>query len=198
MSDFSTDIEEARHGDAGALRRLYDDYFPAIRARIQRHLNLTLRRHYDTLDLSQSVFLELVRDLPRFRDLGEKSFRNWLSIKAVNKVRMKFRKHLRPGGLRREITMHDGAAEALRESLGVSSPVLTALRTEEVEGIRTALGSLNGKYRRVLLLRGGQQLPYSDVAEQMTLPSADAAKKLYARALLRLRSAWKNHSRTPS
>ena len=68
-----------------------------VMATIRRRLLPPLRRRYDTMDLSQSVFREVLRDLPRFEDRGEPAFVRWLAIKSENKTRSFPRAAMHPG-----------------------------------------------------------------------------------------------------
>jgi RNA polymerase sigma factor (sigma-70 family) len=187
--DFSDLIRRAREGDGEALSLLYEEHVSRVLAAIRSRLSAPLRRKYDTLDLGHSVYLEVLRDLPGFEDRGETAFRSWLSIKAESKVREKFRKDLFPAGGRREVTLLPG--DTLRPSPEEASPLSCASRNEKERGVRRALDALDARHREVLRLRNEDVLTFAEVAGWMDLPSAEAARKLYARALLRLRRKMK-------
>ena len=110
--DFSELLEEAKRGRQHAFSELHRRYQFKVLARVRDRLTPSLRRRYDTLDLSQSVFLEVLRDLPDFENRGERAFRNWLYIKAENKVRTKLRRQLGREGARRETTL-EGTSDVL-------------------------------------------------------------------------------------
>jgi RNA polymerase sigma-70 factor, ECF subfamily len=69
--------------DAAEWRRLQDIYQPLIRAWLARVPALCDEAH----DLTQEVFLVVIRELPRFERLREGSFRTWLRRVTVNRVR---------------------------------------------------------------------------------------------------------------
>jgi RNA polymerase sigma-70 factor (ECF subfamily) len=80
--------------DAAEWQRLQDIYEPLIRVWLARVPGLGDEAH----DLTQEVFLVVIRELPRFERLREGSFRTWLRRVTVNRVRTfsKQRRH-RPG-----------------------------------------------------------------------------------------------------
>ena len=59
---FETILQGARDGDAAAVEALHRRFAPAVLARIRSRLTPALRRWYDTADIGQSVFLEVLRD----------------------------------------------------------------------------------------------------------------------------------------
>jgi RNA polymerase sigma-70 factor (ECF subfamily) len=69
--------------DAAEWRRLQEIYQPLIRAWLARVPALGDEAH----DLTQEVFLVVIRELPRFERLREGSFRTWLRRVTVNRVR---------------------------------------------------------------------------------------------------------------
>jgi RNA polymerase sigma-70 factor (ECF subfamily) len=73
--------------------RLQDIYLPLIRKWLGRIPGLG----DETDDLTQDVFLVVIRELPRFERQREGSFRAWLRQIAVNKARSsRKRRHRRP------------------------------------------------------------------------------------------------------
>jgi RNA polymerase sigma factor (sigma-70 family) len=186
---FTSLIQDAKQGDPVALSRLYSEYVAGVLPEVSGRLRGTLRRGYDTLDLGHSVFLEILRDLPHFEDRGEAAFRNWVAIKARSKIRGKLRKILRSQGGRREVTFAPGmVAGPFAKEPG---PLSRTMRDEEDARLFGALETLKTSHRMVLLLRNEDALAFAEVARCLGLPSADAARKLYARALVSLRNQWR-------
>jgi RNA polymerase sigma factor (sigma-70 family) len=185
--EFAGLIDAAKRGDQTALSRLYNEYLTDVLPVVRRRLRGSLRREFDTLDIGHSVFIEVLRDLPRFEVRGEPAFRRWLSIKVENLIHTKFRKRLRKG-LRREVTIQTGIAPG--EFSGEPGPLSHTIRDEEDTRLYASLEMLDEHYRRALLLRDEESLSFAEIAAWMNLPSPDAARKLYARALLRLRLLW--------
>ena len=80
--------------------RLQEIYLPLIRRWLGRVPGLG----DETADLSQEVFLVVVRELPRFQRRREGSFRAWLRKVTVNKVRTHLRQRNRRAGARQDLT----------------------------------------------------------------------------------------------
>lgn len=181
-------IRDAKAGRPPALAELHRRYASPVLARVRQRLTPTLRRHYDTLDLTQSVFKDVLEDLPRFVDRGERAFRNWLYTRAENKVRMKLRRQLDGKGRRRERTVTNGAVLVARDE----GPSTIAGGREDHARLETALTSMEAPEREILLLRVRERLSYAEIAGRLALRSPDAARMRYARALAALRSRWKS------
>jgi RNA polymerase sigma factor (sigma-70 family) len=184
MSGFSEDLKQARAGDAEALCRLLETQGRSLSWQLRGHMNPALRQRYDTTDLRQSVILEVLKSLAGVEDRGEEAFRGWLAIKARNKVRAKFRRLLGPTGTLREQAWSSAPPHVEDPN---SRPLDEALRNEDGENVRSALRSLEPRYREVVRLRVEEGLSHAEVATWMDLPSPDAARKLCARALVQLR-----------
>jgi RNA polymerase sigma-70 factor (ECF subfamily) len=182
---FEAILEGARAGDPAAVEELHRRFAPAVFARVRSRQPLALRRWYDTADIGQSVFLEVLRDLPRFEDRGEQAFRHWLYVKAENKVRMKLRKDVGPGKRRWQAPL-----EAYDATARGDGPVTAASAREERARLERALKALEPAQRNLIQLRTRDGLSYADMAERLALPSSDAARVRYARALLALREQW--------
>ena len=185
-TEFTRMLEAAKSGRADAVATIYDRYGGAVMAVVRRRLRGGVRRRYDTMDLAHSVFAEVLRDLPRVKDLGEDAFRHWLYIKAENKVRAKLRRHFDRHGARRETSL--GTRDKTAGSS--ASPLAQAAGAEETTLVRDALASLDKTSRSIVELRHGQGKSFREIAQELGLPSEDAARKRYARCLTRLRDRW--------
>jgi RNA polymerase sigma-70 factor, ECF subfamily len=86
--------------DAPDWGRLQEIYLPLIRRWLGRVPGLG----DETGDLSQEVFLVVVRELPGFQRRREGSFRAWLRKVTVNKVRAHFRQRDRRPVARADLT----------------------------------------------------------------------------------------------
>jgi RNA polymerase sigma factor (sigma-70 family) len=69
------------------------------------------------------------------------------------------------------------------------SPVDWASNAEEVQALRTAMDALPEDEREAIVLHDFHELEFAQVAKVLKRPSADAARKLHARALARLRKS---------
>jgi len=186
VNEFSELLAAARGGDEKALARLYEKYGGPVAGAVRKRLRQPLRRRFDTLDLAHSVFAEVIRDLPRFKDRGEVAFRHWLYIKVESKVTSKLRKHLGRRGERREQRL--GTVDA--RPGGEDTPSVAAAALEEAERVRDVFESLDEDKRRLMQMRLDDGLSFAEIAARLGLPSADAARKRYARCLATLRAKW--------
>jgi RNA polymerase sigma factor (sigma-70 family) len=180
---FTRTLAAARLGDHEASAALCNAYAGRILSAVRRRLHPELRRKLDSTDIVQSVFAELLRDLPRFDDRGEVAFRHWLYLKAENKVRAKLRRYLGAGGVRVERSLDD-----VQELDGRDTGPAAMLANRERSAFARALrAELDEGARRIVLARVEDELSFAEIAERFALPSADAARKRYARAIETLR-----------
>ena len=180
---FSALLRRAQHGDREAGEELYGRFGRYVLATVRRRLLPPLRSRYDSMDLSQSVFAEVLRDLPRFEDRGEPAFMKWLSIKSENKVREKLRKTLGRNGDRQEADL-DLVADPTAPG---ASPASLADARERAERVSERLGELDPTLREIMRLRWEEELLFEEIAVRLGLASAEAVRKRYARTLVRLR-----------
>lgn len=181
-------LTAARAGDEEALEAIHRRFAPAVLARVRSRLPSDLRRLYDTADIAQSVFAEVLRDLQRFEDRGELRFRHWLYRKAESGVWAKLRREFGARGQRRQVLLGDDARASLPAR--DTTPSAAASVREERARVTRALEQLAPSQRSVIHLRTHEGLAFADIAARLGLPTADAARVRYARALLELRKRW--------
>lgn len=187
MSEFDALIDRAACGDAEAQGDLYRRYAGTVNARIRRRLTPVLRRYFDTGDLSHSVFGEVLREIRRFDNRGERAFLSWVLLKAESKIHQKYRKVLGARGRRHQPLLDAAVSDSVYD--GRPGPCERAETSDDVASLARRIAALDPIDAEVLRLHGGEQLPFDVVAARVGLPSADAARKRYARALVRLRGA---------
>jgi RNA polymerase sigma-70 factor (ECF subfamily) len=154
---------------------------------VRRRLPPALRRRADSMDVAQSVFEDVLRDLPRFEERGEEAFRHWLYLKTENKIRDAWRRKLGPDGRPREDAMGSNDAEPAARGPG---PATEAGEIDEAVRLRRAVAELQPAQREIVTLRDEAGLGFAAIAERLGLPGADAARMRYARALVALRKNW--------
>ncbi len=142
----------------------------------------------DTGDLVQSVFREVIRDIGSLRSRDPVGVRNWIRVKAENKVREALRRHLGAGGRRRTTR---ASTEVVEGRVDPTPGIATHLDAEAAAArVRFVLGCLPEAQALVVRLRDFEGLPYGEIARRMGLPTADAARMRHARALIALRQRW--------
>lgn len=183
--------ESGGPGDgAGAARG--DDAMRALRADIARQLAgrvpKDLRARIDVSDVVQEAVLDALRGLERFEERDPGAMRRWLAAVAENRLRMTVRAH-REASKRssaREMRLDASRTSAPRAiAVSQTSPSQAALRGEERDRVRRAIGALSPAHREVIervRLRGDSIAEASAAMGR----SENAVKKLLARALLDL------------
>jgi DNA-directed RNA polymerase specialized sigma24 family protein len=184
-AEFPALFAKARLGDRDAIALLYERYGTAILSAVRRGLSPELRRKYDSMDLAHSVFADVIRTLPRLEDRGEGAFVRLLTIKAQNKVKTKLRRHVGANGARRE---HRLATHFDRAAPPAEAAARAAVFDDDAK-LRRLIAGLDDVSREVLRRRGDKE-PFARIAADLQLPSADAARKKYARVILELRRRW--------
>ena len=185
-------LEQARsNGQArGQLLEHYRGYLTLL-ARLE--IGRRLRGKVDAADLVQEAFLEAHRSFPRFAGQTEAEFLSWLRQILAHRLAKLLRRYLgtqrRDVRLERELTVEiDRSSRLLDRGLMAlsSSPSRQARRREQAALLAEALRRLPEDYREVLILRHLEEQSFPEVARRLGR-SVEAVKKLWARAVPRLR-----------
>jgi RNA polymerase sigma-70 factor (ECF subfamily) len=180
----------ARAGSREALGQLLE----ACRAYLLRVANegvaADIQAKGGASDLVQETFLEAQRDFARFQGNTEAELLAWLRCLLLNNV-SNFARHYRATGKRevgREVQLNRGDSSKAREPAFVAnmpSPSMEAMAHEKAEAVARALERLPEDYRRVITLRNQERRDFDDIGRLMER-SADAARRLWSRAIERL------------
>ncbi|HYJ78242.1 MAG TPA: sigma-70 family RNA polymerase sigma factor [Longimicrobiaceae bacterium] len=160
-------VRQARDGDAGAVRVLYQRHSQRVYAVVRRMAG------DDTLaeDWAQEAWLRAIRALPAFR--GDSQFSTWLHRIAVNSALHGRRSRERKAG--RETMMDDGLAA--RPATG---DALLRLRLER------AMDRLPEGMRRVLVLHDVEGFTHEEIGELLGINPGTCKSQLFkARAKMR-------------
>jgi len=187
---FSDVMARARRGDADAVAAIFSCYHGSVRAAVRQRLPAGLRSKYDTADVAQSVFTDLIRGLPRIEDLGERAFLRLLTRRVENKVRDKMRRHLGAGGRRAEKRLETDDDRLARDD----DAARTLDSLDELAKMRRQLDGLDVTSLRVLQ-QHVEGRTFSEIAEALELSSADAARKRHERTVAALRRRWASAAR---
>jgi RNA polymerase sigma-70 factor (ECF subfamily) len=188
-------IPLARSGSVEALGQLLDAYRNYLKLLAGLHIDRCLQGKVDPSDLVQETFLEAHRDFGQFRGVTEKELIGWLRQILVSNFANLVR-HYR-GTRRRDIRLERELALEMEHSFAVLdrglfarevSPSQQAARREQAVLLADALSRLPEDYRRAIILRHLEALSFAEVADRMGR-SVDSVKKLWARALARLRDS---------
>lgn len=182
----NTLIERAQDGDEAAIAALCRRYEDAIRRRIYRRLPQRLRRRISVSDVVQETLITAIQRLREGGWTHDGSFRAWIGKIADNKALQVTRFHL--GTAKRamgaEVSQPDRPDTAAFGG-GGESPSDLAMRAESHQQIDSGLSELTEDHRLVINLVHRHGCTLVEAGERMGR-SADAARKLYARAIAAL------------
>jgi RNA polymerase sigma-70 factor (ECF subfamily) len=188
-------LRQAADGDPGAREGLLTRHRDRLRKMIAWRLDRRLAARVDPSDVVQEVLLEASGKMDRYLRERPLPFFPWLRALAGERLVALHRRHVRAQGrsVRREepglLNLPDESAAELADRLVTSAtnPMQRALRQEQRERVRQALGRLSERDREVLVLRNLEQLSVADTAEVLGI-SEGAVKVRHLRALERLRT----------
>jgi RNA polymerase sigma-70 factor, ECF subfamily len=175
-----------RAGDEAAARLLFDRHLPALRAKARSRLPAALRGKVAESDVIQEAWLAAFLDLGRFEDRGDGSFAAWLRRILERKVLDEVRRHLDAAkrDAQRQVRLAT-QAERIAAAEGQPSPSAEVMDAEEAARVRAIVASMPEDYAMVMRLVHEEGLSLGDAGVRMGR-SADAVRKLYRRALVRL------------
>jgi RNA polymerase sigma-70 factor (ECF subfamily) len=198
-----SDSAAASQGLPDLPRQAYD---PALGRRLEAHrdhltvlarmqIGRRLQGKVDPADVVQETFLHAVRDFPHFRGASARELAGWLRQILAARLADQVRRYCGTQGrdVRLEQTLQaelDQSSQVLDQGLAapLSSPSQQAVRHEQATWLAEALERLPQAYRDVLVLHDLEGWDFPEVARRMGR-SVEAVKKLWARALARLRRA---------
>jgi RNA polymerase sigma-70 factor, ECF subfamily len=165
---------------APALER----HLPALRAKARARLPKALRGKVAESDVIQDAWLAAFLDVGKFEDRGDGSFGKWLRGILEHKIAHEIDRYVAAGkrDVRREQRMRTGSVDGFGATPDQPSPSEEAVSAEEQEVLRAAVASLPDDHATVVRLVHIEGLTLVDAGARMGR-SADAARKLYGRAL---------------
>ena len=168
----------------------YRGYLTVL-ARMQ--IGRRLQGKVDPSDMVQETFLHAVRDFAQFRGTSDQELAAWLRQLLAARLADLVRRYCGTQGrdVRLEQALQvelDQSSQALDRGLvsRLSSPSQQAARHEQATWLAQALERLPTAYHDVLVLHHLQECDFPEVARRLGR-SVEAVKKLWARALARLR-----------
>jgi RNA polymerase sigma-70 factor, ECF subfamily len=188
---------QARAGEPLALGKLLELYrsYLSLLARLQ--IGRRLQGKVDAADLVQDTFLGAHQGWGRFRGTTEGELLSWLRRILAARTADLMRHYL--GSQRRDVRLERELAAELEQSsqdldggllAKEDSPSKQVARREQGVILADALALLPEDYREVLILRHLEGLTFPEVAQRLGR-TLDAVKKVWTRALVRLRRSLK-------
>jgi RNA polymerase sigma-70 factor (ECF subfamily) len=191
-------LAAARAGSREALGRALEDCRRYLLVIAERQLEPDLRAKGGASDLVQETFLEAQRDFARFHGSSPDELRAWLRqvlLHNVGAFTYRFRGTAKRS-VGREVALPAGDSSAgLEPDLAGSTltPSGVAMEHEQALALRRALEKLPEDYRRVVVLRFEEGRSFEEIG-RLTGRSPDAARKVWSRAMERLRQEWEGQS----
>jgi RNA polymerase sigma-70 factor (ECF subfamily) len=179
-------------GDAEGLGRLLEISQPYLLLLATAGLPARLQAKLSPADLVQETFLEAYRDFAAFRGRTGAELLGWLRQMLLNNLTSAVRRYqAQCRDVAREQPLEGcfWAGEVRQDGdplADTPTPFSKAVAQEEHALLRTAVERLPGHYRQVLWLRHQEGHSFADIGTVLKT-SAEAARKLWTRAVLRLR-----------
>jgi RNA polymerase sigma-70 factor (ECF subfamily) len=171
-------VRLAQQGDAGAFERIYQLHSRKI-------YSLCIRMTCDRTeaeDLTQDVFLQLLRKIDTFR--GESAFSTWLHRMAVNIVLMRFRKKPIADASLDTITSSAEESNTLPKEFG--QPDLQLNGVIDRIALQAAINELPIGYKTMFILHDIQGYNHDEIAEMFGCSVGNSKSQVH-KARLRLR-----------
>jgi RNA polymerase sigma-70 factor (ECF subfamily) len=198
MSDSADDdgrlLAAARAGSREALGRALEDCRRYLLAIAERQLEPDLRAKGGASDLVQETFLEAQRDFGQFQGASSDELRGWLR-QVLNHNLGAFTRRFRTTSKRavaREVGLPVGgrSGEFDDEPAGSTlTPSGVAIEHEQALALRRAIERLPDEYRQVVVFRFEEGRSFEEIG-RLTGRTPDAARKVWCRAMVRLREEW--------
>lgn len=170
-------LDLAQNGDETARSRLLTRYMPILHRWARGRLPSYARDLTETADLVQITLTRALDNLDRFESQGEGAFLGYLRQILLNAVRDEVRRATRRPG-------HDSLPETL--ACRQPSALERAIGRERMERYEASLEQLEERQRQAVVLRLEFGYSHAEIAEALDAPSANAARMVVSRALLRL------------
>lgn len=180
--------------DTAALAERLESARSELTREAVEKMSASLRSKLGASDIVQEAMLDASRRLDQFRGQSEAEWRGWLLAILRNRLRMIHRRFLvagkRQAGLEIPINPnHSSDTGRPNEPVDQSaSPIDKAARRELKARLLEALERLPEKDQHLVRWRHEEQWTFEQIADQLGV-SADAARKRWGRALIRLREA---------
>jgi RNA polymerase sigma-70 factor, ECF subfamily len=193
-ASFKRQLASAREGCPEALGQLLDGCRRYLLLSASRTLESSLRPKDGASDLVQQTFVIAQRAFQSFRGTTLGELLGWLNRILEHRLANQIRhyKQTSKRAVRREIPLDMGDGG---DQFGIvdqrPAPPDNVVSADEQRRVRLAIEQLPDDYKRVLLLRTWQRLPFAEIGEQMQR-STGAAEKLWLRAVERLQSVLRN------
>lgn len=170
-------LGRAQRGDGPALTTLVERFRPRLQRWSTGRIPVRARGVLETDDLVQEVLVRTVRRLDLFEPRSRGEFHSYLRRALQNRIRDELRR----------VEHRPGTAPLFGQEVDAGpSPLEQAIGREQSARYEAALARLKPEDREAIIAKMELQCSYTELAEVLGKPSADAARMSVSRALLRL------------
>ncbi len=181
-------IWKAKAGDHEALGELIDVCHDYLLPVARQFIPLSLKSKYDPADLIQEAALDAHQSIAEFRGDTIQEFHGWLRRILINKsggIRRRF-EGTEKRDIDRELVVFSEELEGLARIVHRPTPSEMAIDVEQRAQLLRCIDRLPVHLKQAIQLRHREGLTFAEIGEQ-TNRSADAARKLWERAVDKLR-----------
>lgn len=180
-------IEPAKRGDAQAMERAMEPFRPFLTMIAGRLIEPVLAAKIDAADLVQETFLAAYQSIANFQGSTEAEWRAWLKVIMINRLANLRRSYLDTQKRGLDRTTPQGALDgSIGRSRNLNTTPSAFVRLKERDqALEHALGLLPEHHRAVVRWHYSDGLSFEAIGSRLGV-SADAARKLWIRALGRL------------
>lgn len=180
-------IDAARGGDGAALGKILEPFRDYLMLMAHERLGPGLATRAGASDIVQETFLAAHRGIQGFRGTTRAEWRAWLEAILVHRIANMRRTYLDTRKrLGEPAAAGGGAGLDVALSGSVASPSRQLRERERDIALEAAIARLPGHYREVIVWHHDQGLTFEAIGRRLGT-SADAARKLWARALICLK-----------
>jgi RNA polymerase sigma-70 factor (ECF subfamily) len=186
-------IAEAKSGSSAALGRLIEGCRNYLLAIAKQELSEGLRAKMGPSDLVQETSLEAFRDFSSFQGEQLEELLGWMRRILLNNASHASRRFEQTGKRNVARELNNGLSSSTTSALPAhgDSPSARLMAIEQREVVDRCLSHLTQDMRSAIILRNREHLSFSEIGLQLGR-SAEAARKLWARAVLRLQEELSN------
>jgi RNA polymerase sigma-70 factor (ECF subfamily) len=183
------ELEEARAGDREVLGRALESCREYLLLVAARGLDADLIAKGGASDLVQDTLLGAYRDFDAFSGRSHDELLAWLRKILQNNLAVHRRRYR--GTRKRQVSLEipigasSGGAALHGLRCDSATPGAAAMRREQSAALIAALERIPEDYRRVVIWYQYERLTFEQIGERLGR-SADAVRKLWSRALIRL------------
>lgn len=186
---FTAEILAAQRGCSHALGRLFQQYHAYLLYIANRRIPVRMRAKSAPSSIVQETLLQLSSKFDRFSGTTEGEFKAWMRGALLNNIADRDRRFAgtQKRDISREIPLdHEAASVQSLHDERQAAPLERAQAADEASQLHAALMRLTERHRQVILMRNFEELPFAEIGQILNCTS-DAARKLWARAVSRLK-----------